>query len=83
MAPTLAVSDMLARADLALGYGFDDMPSRYVRQELRLMEMRWRANKPMGMTPLPDAALQAPPSTRLAWLMGRAGIDGLPPAGIF
>ena len=71
------------RADLDLGYGFDDMPSRYVRQELRLMEMLWKANKPMGMTPLPDLALQAPPPTRLAWLMGRREIDGLGPAGIF
>lgn len=71
------------RTDLALGYGFDDMPGRYLRQELRLMEMLWKADKPMGMTPLPDVALQAPPPARLAWLMGRAGIDGLPPAGVF
>ncbi len=71
------------RADLGLGYGFDDMPARYLRKELRLMDMLWKANKPMGMTPLPDAALAAPPSVRLAWLMGRATIDGLDPAGIF
>jgi maleylpyruvate isomerase len=71
------------RADLGLGYGFGDMPSRYVRMELRLMEMLWKANKPMGMTPLPDLALQSPPHVRLAWLMGRTEIDGLAPAGIF
>jgi maleylpyruvate isomerase len=71
------------RADLGLGYAFADMPARYVRKELRMMEMLWRARKPMGMTPLPDAALELTPATRLAWLMGRAEVDGLDPAGIF
>jgi maleylpyruvate isomerase len=71
------------RADLGFGYGFDDLPARYLRKELRFMDMLWKADKPMGMTPLPDAALAASPPTRLAWLMGRADIDGLDPAGIF
>lgn len=71
------------RADLGLGYGFDDMPGDYVRRDLRLMEMLWRARKPMGLTPLPDAALRLPPATRLAWMMGRAEIGGLAPAGLF
>ncbi len=71
------------RVDLGLGHEFADMPARYVRQELRMMDMLWKANKPMGMTPLPDLALQSPPPMRLAWLMGRATIDGLGPAAIF
>ena len=71
------------RADLALGYGFEDFPSRYVRKELRAMEMLWRAGKPMGLTPLPDAALRTPPPRRLAWMMGRAEIEGLGPANIW
>ena len=71
------------RADLGLGYEFDDLPDRYVRQELRLMEMMWRARKPMGLTPLPAVALALPPARRLAWLMGRAEIEGLPPADIY
>ena len=71
------------RADLGLGYDFADMPGDYVRKDLRLMEMLWRARKPMGMTPLPDATLRLPPPTRLAWMMGRAEIDGLPPANLF
>lgn len=71
------------RADLGLGYGFDDMPSEYVRKDLRLMEMLWRASRPMGLTPLPSGALRLPPSTRLAWMMGRVDIDGLAPAGLF
>ena len=71
------------RADLGLGYGFADMPGDYVRRDLRLMEMLWRARKPMGMTPLPEAALRLPPATRLAWMMGRTEVDGLPPADLF
>jgi maleylpyruvate isomerase len=67
-------------ADLGLGYTFADFPARYLRKELRLMEMQWRARKPMGLTPLPEAALALPPPTRLAWLMGRVEIDPLPPA---
>jgi maleylpyruvate isomerase len=71
------------RADLGLGYGFADMPSEYVRKELRLMGMLWKARKPMGMTPLPAAALVAPPHERLAWMMGRIEIEGLAPADLF
>jgi maleylpyruvate isomerase len=71
------------RADLGLGYGFVDMPGEYVRKDLRIMEMLWRARKPMGLTPLPDVALRLPPPIRLAWMMGRVEIDGLPPAGLF
>jgi maleylpyruvate isomerase len=71
------------RVDLGLGYEFDALPADYLRQELRLLGMLWKARQPMGMTPLPDLALAAPPSTRLAWLMGRTEIDGLPPAQLF
>ena len=71
------------RVDLGLGYEFGDMPSEYLRKELRLMGMLWKARKPMGMTPLPDAALGLPPATRLAWMMGRIEIDGLSPADLF
>lgn len=73
----------LHHVDLDIGYELDDLPSEYVRLELRRMEMSWRARKPMGMTPLPDAALAAAPARRLGWLTGRAEIDGLAPAGIF
>lgn len=71
------------RADLGLGYAFGAMPAEYVRRDLRLMEMLWRARKPMGLTPLPDAALRLPPATRLAWMMGRIEVDGLEPADLF
>lgn len=69
--------------DLDLGVGFEDLPSDYVRLELRRMEMAWRARRPMGLTGLPSAALAVPDHLRLAWLLGRAGIDGLDPAGVF
>lgn len=71
------------RVDLGLGYSFADMPVEYVRGDLRLMEIMWSARKPMGMTTLPDEALALDPPTRLAWLMGRAEIDGLAAAGLF
>jgi maleylpyruvate isomerase len=69
--------------DLDVGYEFDDLPADYVRLELRRMEMLWRARRPMGMTALPAAALAARPPERLAWLLGRAEIEGLAPASIF
>ena len=73
----------LHHADLGLGYTFDDMPAQYVRLELRRMEMLWRSRRPMGLTSLPPEAMAEPPARRLAWLLGRAAIDGLPPAGIY
>jgi maleylpyruvate isomerase len=70
------------RADLGLGYGFADMPSDYIRRDIELMGMSWQARRPIGMTTLPGPALAADPPTRLAWLMGRAAIDGVEPAGL-
>lgn len=69
--------------DLDVGDEFEDLPSEYVRLELRRMEMLWRASRPMGLTPLPAAALTLPPPARLAWLTGRRSVEGLDPAGIF
>jgi maleylpyruvate isomerase len=69
--------------DLGLASGWDDVREEFVRAELVQMAMLWAARRPMGLTTLPDAALAAPPRTRLAWLLGRADIAGLPPAGIY
>ena len=71
------------RADLGLGHEFTDMPADYVRRDLRLMEMLWQARKPMGMTPIPDAALAVDPAVRLSWMMGRSEIDDVAPADLF
>jgi maleylpyruvate isomerase len=65
------------------GYTPADWPSDYVREELRRMEMVYNARRPMGVTGLPDAARRATPIERLCWLLGRAEIAGLEPAGVF
>lgn len=65
-------------ADLGLGFGPQDWPSTYVSLELRNATMAWRAQRPMGLTDLPPAALALPPHERLAWLLGRLDMDGLP-----
>jgi maleylpyruvate isomerase len=70
-------------ADLGLSYRPQDWPSEYVRLELHRLGMLWASRRPMGMTELPPAALAAPPHLRLAWLLGRADIDGLAAAGIY
>lgn len=68
--------------DLGIGVEPTDWPEEFVRLELRVMEMRWNARRPMGMTGLPPAALAAPPAERLAWLYGRAELPGTEPANI-
>jgi maleylpyruvate isomerase len=65
-------------ADLGLAFTWRDWSSGYVRRELREAEMAWRASKPMGLTGLPAAAQQLDPPSRLAWLMGRLTVEGLP-----
>jgi maleylpyruvate isomerase len=66
-------------ADLGLpGFGFNDWSNEFLRRELRLAEMAWRASHTLGLTALPAASLALPPPDRLAWLLGRLQIDGLP-----
>jgi maleylpyruvate isomerase len=65
------------------GYTPADWPADYVREDLRRMEMRYNARRPMGVSGLPDAARRAPPIERLCWLLGRGEIAGLEPAGVF
>lgn len=82
--PFLRVREVaIHHIDLGVGIGFRDLPSEYLRLELRRMEMLWKARQPMGLTPLPVAVLAASPPDRLAWLMGRLDIEGLEPARIF
>jgi maleylpyruvate isomerase len=70
------------RVDLGLGYEPSDWPPEYVRLDLRELEMRYNARRPMGLTGLPPAALAAPPHERLAWLLGRTQLPGLDPANV-
>jgi maleylpyruvate isomerase len=69
-------------ADLGLGYSWRDWDTGYVRLDLARLTMLWASRKPMGMTELPSEAKSVSDHHRLAWLLGRAEIDGLPPAGI-
>jgi maleylpyruvate isomerase len=71
------------RYDLGLGHRFEDWPAEFVRTELNELTMRWNARRPMGLTGLPPEALAVPDPERLAWLLGRFEIRGLPPAGVF
>ena len=66
--------------DLGLaGFGVDDWSPEYVKRELALRTIEWTSRQSMGMTKLPDAAMQLSPAARLAWLMGRAVPPGLDP----
>jgi maleylpyruvate isomerase len=64
--------------DLDVGVSFDEWPSLYVRLELDRQKMAWAASHAMGLTLLPQASLQLNPAHRLAWLLQRAHVDGLP-----
>jgi maleylpyruvate isomerase len=71
-------------ADLGLpGFTFEDWSPDYVRRDLRRAVMAWSARRPMGLTDLPPAATALSPTHRLAWLMGRLEVPGLPPAPRF
>jgi len=69
-------------ADLGLAYTWWDWDDEYVRLELARLTMQWASRKPMGLTQLQSEALAVPIHQRVAWLLGRAEIDGLPEAGI-
>jgi maleylpyruvate isomerase len=47
-----------------------------------LLEMLWRARRPIGMTPLHADILKIPPHERLGWFLGRIEVDGVPPSGL-
>jgi len=69
------------RVDLDLGASMRDLDREYLRRDLRLLEMLWRARRPMGLTPLPDAVRRLAPHDRLGWFLGRVSLDGVEPAG--
>ena len=64
--------------DLDAGVGFDEWPALYVRLELDRQKMAWAAAHPMGLTQLPRAAMELDERTRVAWLLQRTEVDGLP-----
>lgn len=64
--------------DLDVGRGWELWPALYVRLELERQKMAWAASHAMGLTQLPKIALQLPENQRLAWLLRRTDVDGLP-----
>lgn len=54
----------------------------YVRDDLAVLSMQWKARGSMGLTDLPSAIATRVPRERLAWLLGRLDVDGLAPAGV-
>lgn len=64
--------------DLDIGIGRESWPDLWVRHELERQKMAWAASRPMGLTLLPTRALELSERDRLAWLIGRLEVDGLP-----
>jgi maleylpyruvate isomerase len=71
------------RSDLGLGVSPDDWSPEYVRFDLERWTMTWASRRPMGLTTLPAEVLALTPARRLAWLMGRFEVPGLPAAGLW
>jgi len=69
-------------ADLGLAYTWRDWPDEYVRRELQRLTMLWSSRRAMGLTGFPAEAMAVDDHHRVAWLLGRAGIEGLEPAGL-
>ncbi len=65
-------------ADLNHGYSFENWDTTFVRFELERQLMIWNSRKSMGLTVLPEAAAKLSPNHRLAWLLGRIAVEGLP-----
>ena len=65
-------------SDLNLDYSFENWDATFVRFELDRQLMIWNSRKSMGLTVLPEAAAKLSPNHRLAWLLGRLAVDGLP-----
>jgi maleylpyruvate isomerase len=72
--------------DLGIGdwgpVGPDRWADDYVRDDLSVLTMQWKARGSMGLTDLPSPVATRPPRERLAWLLGRRDIDGVAPAGL-
>ena len=52
----------------------------YVREDLLIMSMQWKARGSMGLNDLPAGVARRSDVERLAWLMGRLVIEGVEPA---
>jgi maleylpyruvate isomerase len=68
--------------DLGIGYETSDWSADFVRRELARQTAAWKSRRPMGLTDLPSEALARPPHERLAWLVGRLSLPGVPDPGL-
>lgn len=68
--------------DLGLGHTVSQWSPEFVRRELAHQVAVWKSRRPMGLTDLPDDALALPPAERLAWLVGRRSLPGVPDPGL-
>ena len=64
--------------DMNIGIGYEQWPDFYVRQELERQRMAWAATHGIGLTLIPQAALALNDKHRLAWLLQRVEVEGLP-----
>ncbi len=64
--------------DLNISYTYEEWPDLYVRRELERQKMAWAASHPMGLTQLPADAMKLNEKLRLAWLLQRIDVEGLP-----
>jgi maleylpyruvate isomerase len=68
--------------DLGLGGDWADWPADFVEMELGRLPAQWASRHTPGATTLPAQALAVSDHHRVAWLLGRAEIEGLAPAGV-
>jgi maleylpyruvate isomerase len=64
--------------DLDVGYGYGEWPDLYVRLELERQKKTWAATHSLGLTQFPANVMALPEKQRLAWLIQRATVEGLP-----
>lgn len=64
--------------DLDVGHSWTEWPELYVRMELEVQKMAWAASHPMGLTQMPAEVVALPEKQRVAWLLQRAHVEGLP-----
>lgn len=61
--------------------GPNSWSTEYIRRDVRVLTMQWTARGSMGMNTLPSVIERLDDRARLAWLLGRAQIEGIEPAG--
>jgi maleylpyruvate isomerase len=79
---TLVHHTDLGHVDTGLGLRIADWPADYVREEHQRLAGTWASRRSMGLTELPAAVRALPERERVAWLLGRLQVDGVPAAAV-